>query len=689
MPQRQRITWLWVCLITSALLLPAARTSAAGLDLTGKAYLDCGDIMNTPQGTMECWVKPATINNNEWLLSKSKDKNNSMVLGFGPRIFLFQVRTNGQYRYVQVAKKTVTPGKWHHVACTFDKDKVSLFVNGIPYRKVSDPGGNYSLDHLAGGSLFLGKGGGKSKEYYNGLIAEVRLSDVVRYQRSFKPQRAPFAPDDNTVALYHFDKDGNTVADASGKGNHGKIVGSAARISEDIWSASTAPAPTAPIKPQPLPVAQPAVPVALQPAPVVAPAKPLPAGFTSATIRGDGTLLINGKPVFPIAARSEKLHEIEEVAAAGFNMILGSGEWGIEHYNRAREKGLLIFAGHHCWMSFRGVPKEFNVTGREETLLKTVIMNARDQSKRTIHETLQQFDHLPGVMGWCISDEPEAKLSEIAEAGYEIFKSNTPGHVVAQISCDPHWFKNFRHAADVLMVDDYAFQGTPRNRPYRRGILETYSRVKQAVDDMGGKPVWLMPGLYDPSYWSWKPEESLTLRDMRLANYAGLIAGAKGIVMYHWGNLRNEYSEGEDGKRKTIQKSDEQFAAKVKMIATSVAELHQLGPIIINGRPAEDIWVHWVAPGRNGPGPQVFRVMDYEGKRYLMVVNFLDVAIKGQAYGINMSVNRRAYETEVWLGGEDLSVVPERRPGENTFTVGPRGAGVFVLTRIPIPDVKR
>lgn len=44
------------------------------------------------------------------------------------------------------------------------------------------------------------------------------------------------------------------------------------------------------------------------------------AGSTGAAIRGDGTLIVDGEPVFPIGVRSEKLDEIEAVAACGFNM---------------------------------------------------------------------------------------------------------------------------------------------------------------------------------------------------------------------------------------------------------------------------------------------------------------------------------------------------------------------------------
>ena len=51
-----------------------------------------------------------------------------------------------------------------------------------------------------------------------------------------------------------------------------------------------------------------------------------------ASIRGDGTLLVNGKAVFPIGIRTEKAYDLKPIADAGFNMVMGSGEWDLEHY---------------------------------------------------------------------------------------------------------------------------------------------------------------------------------------------------------------------------------------------------------------------------------------------------------------------------------------------------------------------
>lgn len=65
---------------------------------------------------------------------------------------------------------------------------------------------------------------------------------------------------------------------------------------------------------------------------------------TRAAIRSDGTLLVDGKPVFPVGARTESATDIQLIAETGFNLVMGSGEWDEEHYAEAEKQGLLIFA---------------------------------------------------------------------------------------------------------------------------------------------------------------------------------------------------------------------------------------------------------------------------------------------------------------------------------------------------------
>ena len=59
----------------------------------------------------------------------------------------------------------------------------------------------------------------------DGIIDEVRISSIARYTEDFTPEDR-FDPDEETLALYHFDEgDGEVLVDSSGNGHHGEIHG--------------------------------------------------------------------------------------------------------------------------------------------------------------------------------------------------------------------------------------------------------------------------------------------------------------------------------------------------------------------------------------------------------------------------------------------------------------------------------
>ncbi|MGC9319513.1 MAG: hypothetical protein ACP5KN_15890 [Armatimonadota bacterium] len=414
----------------------------------------------------------------------------------------------------------------------------------------------------------------------------------------------------------------------------------------------------------------------------------LPAAFaqdrqpaTQATIRADGTLLVDDRPVFPVGIHTEDVDSISRIAEAGFNLVSGTGEWEAAHYEAAAAHDLLILGGHYVWATFASFRTGggIDLKPSEEAGIQNVLTHGRDQSWRMPLDTLSAFDHLPGVIGWRTNEEPEAKLVEYMEYAYEIFKSNSPGHLVVTLSCDPRWFRAFRNTADVLVFDNYPYRG---GAGPKRTVLETYEWTRQGVEAMEGKAVWLMPQLIPPSYWSLDPKDGLSLQQMRLQNYAGLIAGAKGVVMYTYGSFPLVFERDEDGSRAKRPASEEVMSRRWERVSALVRELNELGPVLCDARPTQELDIRWLEPGSLGPGPQMTRELDLYGRKYLLVANVLDVPLAGTVYGINGG-NQRAYDASVWLGEGALSVRAER-PGEPTLTIAPQGTGVFVLTRRPV-----
>src|SRR5205085_2702750 len=107
-------------------------------------------------------------------------------------------------------------GRRDHLAGVRAGDEMRFYFNG----KLA---GSAVVANLrmgaADGPMIIGGNGLK------GIVDEIRFSKVARYHQDFTP--APrFAPDDDTLALYHFHEGaGSVVHDASRNNRHGRIVG--------------------------------------------------------------------------------------------------------------------------------------------------------------------------------------------------------------------------------------------------------------------------------------------------------------------------------------------------------------------------------------------------------------------------------------------------------------------------------
>ncbi len=120
-----------------------------------------------------------------------------------------------------------------HVAGVWDGRAFSLYINGIPIpsKPLADIESNHSYNDDHRGSYCVGAWRGRQLSkldhhaFFHGLIDEVRISNIARYDKDFTPAKR-FETDKNTEALYHFDSgSGDVLKDSSGNGHHGKIVG--------------------------------------------------------------------------------------------------------------------------------------------------------------------------------------------------------------------------------------------------------------------------------------------------------------------------------------------------------------------------------------------------------------------------------------------------------------------------------
>lgn len=127
---------------------------------------------------------------------------------------------------------TLRAAEWNHVAITFDHltREFRVAVNGVfgPSQTFASDALYFDLTQTfcVGGRKLSPKV--PAEGLFQGLIDEVRVSDLVRYRGNFVPPKR-FLPDLATRALYHFDEAAGTAtfADASGRANHLTALGGA------------------------------------------------------------------------------------------------------------------------------------------------------------------------------------------------------------------------------------------------------------------------------------------------------------------------------------------------------------------------------------------------------------------------------------------------------------------------------
>ncbi len=130
------------------------------------------------------------------------------------------VPDGGQALLVSAAAAVLPKGRRTHVAGVQTDGEIRFYLDGKLIKTTTNQRGK--LNEFTA-SVFLG--GGSGPGWFEGLLDEVRFSNVARYDKDFTPD-VRFTPDKDTLALYHFDEGtGSELKDSSGNNHHGKIVG--------------------------------------------------------------------------------------------------------------------------------------------------------------------------------------------------------------------------------------------------------------------------------------------------------------------------------------------------------------------------------------------------------------------------------------------------------------------------------
>ena len=178
--------------------------------------------------TIEAYVKTASTTRESRILDLGNGGLVSNIFTKGRCGIAFVLEPAG-WHYLDTAPRQ--PDRFVHLAGVVDGSELRLYLDGELVAQHADAKPQFkppATDPVIGSML-------------EGLVRELRISKTVRYTKSFTPAKR-HDPDQDTLALYHFDEgDGTTLKDSSGNNLHGKIVGArwvnlnSAGTSE-IWS---------------------------------------------------------------------------------------------------------------------------------------------------------------------------------------------------------------------------------------------------------------------------------------------------------------------------------------------------------------------------------------------------------------------------------------------------------------------
>jgi len=197
----------------------------------------------------------------------------------------------------------------------------------------------------------------------------------------------------------------------------------------------------------------------------------------------DRTLLVNGKPFFPLGLYHVNQADYPEVAKLGINTI--------QYWTWDGKKGLENAAA-------QGLKVIFELNHKSEQIVRNVVRDYADN---------------PTILMWYGLDEPAEASHGLADVMLETFQETDDHHPVYMVSCRPDIFDEQSKFGDVFAHDPY---GSPQK------ALEWMKKANAAVDHR--KPVIVVPGSFGKE----------TAAELRAIAYLSLANDARGIMWYPW-----------------------------------------------------------------------------------------------------------------------------------------------------------
>jgi hypothetical protein len=176
--------------------------------------------------TVECWLKPPYLKENQSLVSNLDSKAGFLLGILKGRPFLDLFLKNGEIlKLIAPENRSVKLRQWQHVAGVVVDDQAFLYLDGVRVAEQTLPQGMYQ----GIGPVHVGAKGSTEKvkhSFFAGRMDGVRLSNVARYRAPHFTPRRRHLPDAQTQLLLNMDDIQLLwIYDESDNRAHAKVVG--------------------------------------------------------------------------------------------------------------------------------------------------------------------------------------------------------------------------------------------------------------------------------------------------------------------------------------------------------------------------------------------------------------------------------------------------------------------------------
>ncbi|MDQ3801581.1 MAG: hypothetical protein M3384_19335, partial [Acidobacteriota bacterium] len=182
--------------------------------------------------TIEAWVKPLETGRTLGIVEKYQNGVGGFSLAVAPEGVL-QFSTVGREKNERNSfsgSSAVTVNSWHHIACIFNGNTLFIYLDGKleTQRELANP----PALNTANLTIGLSNDEKGQKQFFNGLLDEVRISNIIRYTGDFKPESKLDGGGilGLTAGCWRFTN--QSFNDSTGNNNHGAMVGNVSFIKE-------------------------------------------------------------------------------------------------------------------------------------------------------------------------------------------------------------------------------------------------------------------------------------------------------------------------------------------------------------------------------------------------------------------------------------------------------------------------